>query len=279
MSICIVLPTIRKIDSFKEKWSDLIKKHSIDLIVVHDGGNPVVELKDKTYSVKEMMGEYTDLIYNFNDGVRNLGFVLARKLKYDYILSLDDDVEPINDTVQDHLDALNKKYPVSWFSTSMTEYMRGFPYDIREESECWVSHGVWEGIPDYDAIRQLSGPINKQEFYKGPIPKGVFFPCCMMNTMFKKDALPYIYQAPMFDKINRFADIWGGIELKKDLDRLNKCVVSGYSKVLHNRLSDPCVNLLKESVGIRMNEEYGKGEYFKLFFEKRKKWAELSVMD
>ena len=279
MSIAIVVPTIRDIFNFKSKWADLIKKHSADLIIVYDGKNPIVELNNKKYSIKDIMGrKYADLIYHFNDGIRNVGFALAGELKYDYILSLDDDVTPIGDTIQDHLDALNKKYPISWLNTSMTEYMRGFPYNLREEAECWVSHGVWEGIPDYDGIRQLSGGIKKQEFYKGPIPRGVLFPMCAMNFCFKREALPYIYQFPATLGVNRFCDIFGGIECKKDLDRLGKCAITGFSKVYHERMSNPYDNLIKEAKGIRLNDNYElsqNDEYFILSQEKRKRWKEF----
>lgn len=275
--ISIVVPTIRpeQAEVFDSKWKDLIKKHNCELIIVNDGDTPFINHNNSILGIEDIMGDYSDTIYNLNDGIRNLGFALAAKIKSDYIISLDDDVYPIGDTIQDHLNALNKKYPISWINTSMTDYMRGFPYNLKEESECWVSHGVWDGVPDLDARTQLSIGVNKQDYYRGPIPKDILFPCCMMNCAFRAEALQYIYQAPMFDNIQRFADIWGGIEMKKDLDRLNRCVVSGYSRVFHDRKSDPKDNLIKESRGIEMNDDYEEIEYFDIFKQKRDRWKEF----
>ena len=95
-------------------------------------------------------------------------------------------------------------------------YMRGFPYGLREEAECVLSHGTWEGVADFDASTQLLFGTPKVTSRKMPVPKGVLFPMCIMNVAFKRKMVPYMYQAPMFLNINRFADIWGGIETKKN---------------------------------------------------------------
>src|SRR5690606_16858805 len=121
-----------------------------DLVTVWDGKEPKVAYPDDDgvdgfWSVKDIMGDYADCIVNFNGGIRNLGFAFVAKfLDADIILTLDDDVRPIGDTIQDHLDILSKRVPISWMSTA-SEYMRGFPYKIREEAEVVLSHGVWEG--------------------------------------------------------------------------------------------------------------------------------------
>lgn len=278
--IAVVVPTIRDMKEFKEAWSDLLHKHNAALVVVYDGENPYVESTDTggSYSVSEIMGEHADVIFNFNDGVRNLGFAFAKKyLKADIIISLDDDVRPYGDTIQDHIDALDGRYPLSWMNTSMTDWMRGVPYNIRNEAECWVSHGVWKGVPDYGAIEQLTQPIRDQDFYRGAFPYGVRFPFCAMNFAFKVEALPYIYQAPMGQsvRLDRFADIWGGIELKNDLDLLDKAIVTGFAYVFHNRASNVYKNLQKEARGIELNDHYGDDEYFKLFADKRARWKEF----
>jgi reversibly glycosylated polypeptide / UDP-arabinopyranose mutase len=277
MSVCVVVPTIRakKIKEFKMAWASLIEKHNARLIIVLDGETPKV----MGFSSVEILEKYNDVIYNFNDGVRNLGFAFAASLipNVEYIISLDDDVEPIGDPIQDHIDALNMKVPLSWMSTA-SEYTRGFPYGVRNEAPVMLSHGVWEGVPDWDAPTQLTRNSNKPlRFYQGVIPKGVMFPLCAMNFAFRREALPYVYQAPMGPKVglDRFADIWGGIEMKKDFDKLGWGVVSGFSTVYHKRASNVYTNLQKEAKGLYLNENYGKDKYFKLFGEKRARWQEF----
>ncbi len=271
--IAVVVPTVReeKLKEFLSAWSDLFLKHNVSLYIVRDGKKPTVNGE----SLKSVMGKYSKLIYNFNDGVRNLGFAKAYKDGADIIISLDDDVLPCGDTIQDHLDILNTKQPVSWINTVDDIYMRGFPYNVREESEVVFSHGLWNGVYDMDASTQLVLGVQQPNHRKMPIPKGILFPVCVMNVAFKAKVLPFYYQAPMFEDINRFADIWSGIEMKKAIDTNNWCAVSGYATVHHNRASNPFVNLVKEAKGVGMNENYGQGEYFKMYNKNIKLWQQF----
>lgn len=247
-------------------------------MTVWDGDIPEVEHNKKDYSVKKIMGKYSDLIYNFNDGVRNLGFAFVQKYlpNVETIITLDDDVEPLSGTIQAHIDVLKGFVPVSWLSTT-SEYTRGFPYGLRNEAEVVLSHGVWEGVKDWDAPTQLVKGNPDVTFYKGPIPKGIHYPMCAMNLAFKRKMIPYMYQAPMGHLIglDRFADIWCGIESKKIIDKNGWAAVSGYAKVKHERASNVFTNLQKEAKGLSMNENYGMGDYFKLYQNNRERWRKF----
>lgn len=287
MNISVVVPTIRQesYERFLNVWNPLFDKHHIDLITVFDGDEPKIVTKKKTYSVYDVMGEDSDLIYNKSDVVRNVGFVVAKRDYHaDYILTLDDDVEPHGDTIQDHLNALQMTFPRHWMSTA-SEYVRGVPYKAREEMECVVSHGVWEGVKDWDAPTQLIKGNPDVTFYKGNIPHGVYFPFCGMNVMFKIKVLPFMYYAPMGHRVglDRFGDIWCGITMKQELDKLNLAVATGYATVWHNRASNVWKNLQKEAIGLEYNEmvwdnsiyESGSDEakkYFEMYDRKRREW-------
>jgi hypothetical protein len=274
MKIAVVVPTIRpeQWGIFMRAWASLFSKHSVILYKVEDGPSPNCNGK----TVKEIMGEYSDLIYNFNDGVRNLGFALAYKEGVDIIISLDDDVLPCgNDPINEHLKALDMKVPVSWMNSTFGTYMRGFPYGIRDEAQVVFSHGVWENVADFDASTQLVLGTPQQVFNRMPVPRGVLMPVCVMNVAFRSMVLPYYYQAPMFGDINRFADIWAGIEVKKAIDTLGWAMVTGYSTIWHSRASNPFVNLIKEAKGISMNEKYGEDEYFKLYQNNIARWQKF----
>lgn len=277
--IAAVVPTIRKqtFNQFKEAWDKQFKDYFVELVTVYDGDSPYVEHKNSKYSVKDIMGKYSDVIYNLNDGVRNLGFAYVARFLPEAlaVISLDDDVTPFRDSILDHINALNMDVPISWITTA-SEYMRGFPYSKRNEAHVVLSHGVWRGVADWDAPTQLTKGNQKVAFYKGVVPKGSLFPICAMNMSFKRVLLPYIYQAPMGKKvgIHRFADIWGGIEAKKDIDDKGWAAVTGYSVVTHDRASNVYDNLIKESLGLKMNEQYGQGAYFNIFYSKRKRWQE-----
>lgn len=275
--IAIIVPTVRpeQFKQFLANWGTLIERHNAKLFKVEDGLHPNVN----GLSVKDVMGKDSNLIYNFNDGVRNLGFAQAYKEGFEVFISLDDDTRPYmplsTDTIQNHLDILGTFQPVSWINTSNEVFMRGFPYGIRNEAEVVLSHGVWEGVADFDASTQLVLGTPKLTYPRMVVPKGTLFPMCIMNVAFTRKAMPFMYQAPMFEDYNRFADIWAGIEAKKDIDAAGYAVVTGYATVYHERASNPFVNLIKEARGIQMNEQYGKDAYFKLFFDNRKKWKAL----
>lgn len=312
--IAVVVPTIRpeSWERFYRVWKPLFQRHKVQLFKVIDGDDPVCVHVDQDPSEinswKLSESDWKQLIFNKNDGVRNFGFLTALRVLGDslqIILTLDDDVFPCNrnDPIQDHLDALfweKNKYsadptlwirrvPISWFSTA-SEYMRGFPYAVREEAEVWVSHGVWQGVHDYDGPTQLVEGIKPASFYKGPIPKGCLTPVCGMSLAFRVQALPYVYFAPMGKAlgVQRFADILMGVHLKRTLDELNKAIVTGYSTVYHERASNVFNNLEQEARGIKWNEQWwndGNKElmdeeaflYFKEYDALRSLWQELVV--
>ena len=282
--IACVVPTIRPemIAAFEQNWQEQFDRYNVELIIVYDGKEPVLIHDRKKFSLRQIMGEDADLIYNLSDCVRNLGFAYIAKYlpDTDYVATFDDDVSHLGDTIGDHLAALNKSYPVSWISTA-SRYMRGFPYEIREEAEAVLSHGVWEGVKDYDAPTQLVLGNPDVTFYKGPIPKGIYYPMCGMNIMFKRKMLPYMYYAPMGHRIgmDRFTDIWLGITSKRVADKKGWSVVSGYAEVFHKRASNVYKNLVKEAKGLGLNEGFYKGEendpYFKEYNKARKRWEKL----
>ena len=275
--IAVVVPSHKPelTESFLKEWSELFNKHKVEFILVVDGDTPYIQHNNERIDIS------SDLVSNHCAGVRQLGFIYIAKHLHDIdvIITLDTDVSPIGDTIQDHLDALNQRVPISWLSTA-SDYMRGFPYGVREEAPVMLSHGVWEGNYDWDAPSQLLKK-NKVDFYKGVIPKGIFTPICGMNIAFKRESLPYIYFAPVgqYKGAERFDDIWMGLEVIKDFAKLNWAIVTGYAKVNHLRASNVFTSLEKEAVGIRKNEEYWKGEYddwYLDFIEKRKKFYELT---
>lgn len=283
--IAVVIPTIRE-DSYKvflERWQPLFDKHKVSVIKVEDGEKPRVLVGDRFFSLEEIMGKYSDSIVNFNGGIRNLGFAYVAKFLPDveYILTLDDDTRPIGDPIQDHLDALNSRVPISWFSTA-SEYMRGFPYKVRDEAEVVLSHGVWEGVADWDAPTQLvKGSHRPVDFPKAPVPKGIYFPMCIMNIMFKRKMLPWMYQAPPAPELNigRTDDIYCGILAKREIDKQGWAAVTGYARVHHERESDVYKNLNAEAKTIELMESFWQGDesdpYFKIYREKLDLWQKF----
>lgn len=301
------------------------KKMSDDTVPAASGFGPVL--------TTEPFRSNSSLFYRFTDSCRNIGFVIAAQLMSspdDVLITLDDDVEPclkqpylVNqlhptlDPIQAHINALSRRVPISWMNTAHDTdlYLRGVPYGVRDESPVMLSHGVWVGTPDFDGETQLrleTGGLGMSDwgptpppgvpyslpYFVGPIPKGVLFPVCGMNLAVKRDAIPYLYFAPMgpdsgvgpeyrascpcctskdfniyykgtgrcsncgepvkvetvHTGLNRFADIWMGVYLKREFDRLGWACVTGYSTVLHTRASDAKKNFEQEKLGREWNE-------------------------
>ncbi len=321
--IAVIVPTIRSkhFEHFVEAWFEQFCEHDVWLVKVQDGDDPTATVANVAghASYLGVLGTLSasgaplrrsdlslseqELFSDHNPACRNLGFLHAlRRVQPDVFISLDDDCLPLprkheHDAILAHREALERKWPLSWFSlTDNFNYMRGFPYGIRAEASAIVSHGLWSKNPDYDAptdlLRSARAAVDPRfgvhpdpSWYAGPIPRGVFAPICGMHLAFTREALPYVYHCPVdsFPGCERFDDIWMGIELKKAVDKMqNKCIVSGYAYVEHTRASDPFKNLEKEALGIRINETLWKGEveeqhqpFMDLWREKRDRYAEL----
>ena len=299
--IAVVVPTIRMKESmpaFLEAWQPLFDKHNVILIVIEDGENPRLtcteHYQDNGIHITETTRADLDtenLVSNFCAGVRQLGFLYVAKClpEVEYIFTTDDDCFPIGDPIQDHIDQLNRRVPISWLSTAQNAFMRGFSYGVREEAQVQLSHGVWASVPDYDAPTQLLTPKDfKPEYYKGVIPKGIYAPICGMNIMFRKEALPYIYFAPVgqFKGAERWDDIFMGIMVIKKFAELNWAIVTGYATVNHLRASNVFTSLAKEAVGILHGESFWKDPenykgdpWFDMFREKTLAWYNLTKND
>jgi len=283
--IAVIIPTIRPelFDTeFFPAWEPLFRLHECAVYRVLDGETPRVQRwkhnndnYTPTYNVahtltqwQEIAIEIPDCIYNFTDAVRNLGFLAAKHNDDpDIYISLDDDVLPIEgfDPIIEHVRALSRSVQLDWVNTAKGFVnMRGIPYNL-PYYPVLLSHGMWRNVPDLDAIQQLQHPdLRDVEFTPSHIPRHAFFPVCAMNFAFRKELLPYAYQAPMGRKLlhdglevfDRFADIWAGLVMKYAIDNvLNGAAVSGYSVVEHRRASNVWANLRKEAPGMELNEE------------------------
>lgn len=301
MKIALVIPSSRpqQLESFLLSWRPLAQKHGAIFYIVHDTNPPCVTRETADGITSEVrrfngIGQFSKLIFGGTDSVRNFGFLESVKDGAEVIITLDDDVVPsITDPIQAHLDALAMSVPISWFNPCCN-FMRGFPYGARKEARVRVSHGVWAGDPDYDAITRISGNRLPERFpYVGPIPKGCLTPISGMNLAFHRSVAHLVYFAPMGPRtpFNRFGDIWMGVHLKRALDERNEAIYHGASVVEHHRMSDPFTALEQEAAGIREHEILNdcspagnlwlpqmtctNKNYWHMYASKRAKWEKL----
>ena len=82
--------------------------------------------------------------------------------KAKYIYTVDDDCRPADlDVLQRHLQNLQRNSTPYFFNTLYdpyhpgTDFVRGYPYSMRNGVPTVISHGLWLHAPDYDAPTQL----------------------------------------------------------------------------------------------------------------------------
>ncbi|KAG9150561.1 hypothetical protein Leryth_026675 [Lithospermum erythrorhizon] len=99
---------------------------------------------------------------------RYFGYLMSRK---EYVISIDDDCTPAKDTKGHLVDAIaqhitNLQTPATpfFFNTLYdpfckgADFVRGYPFSMREGVPCGLSCGLWLNLADYDAPTQALKP-------------------------------------------------------------------------------------------------------------------------
>ena len=171
------------------------------------------------------------------------------------------------DALQQHIQNLLTPSTPFFFNTLYdpfregADFVRGYPFSLREGVQTAISHGLWLNIPDYDAPTQLVKPAERNTRYVDAVmtvPKGSLFPMCGMNLAFDREAIgPAMYFGLMGDgqPIGRYDDMWAGWCAKAIADHAGLGVKTGLPYIWHSKASNPFVNLKKEYKGIFWQEE------------------------
>lgn len=267
MRAAIVVPTIREnlVAGFLDAWREAFSGHLV--IVVEDNPERTFDISlpgAQHYcwaDIDDELGRDAWIIPRRTDCVRSFGYYKAFASDVDMIVTLDDDCYPLADSfLERHYDKLSAPAAEeAWISTGQGLLPRGVPYEnTRRTGECVINHGLWNKVPDFDAVTQLLNTRFHQGFepIEQVIPRGKFFPMCGMNLAFKPKMVSAMYFLLMgrdwpFD---RFGDIWCGIFAKKICDHLGLAVRSGEPRIEHQRASNVWTNLRKEMPGYEVNE-------------------------
>jgi len=267
MNAAIVVPTIREenIKEFLRVWaSEFSGQH---VIVVEDNPEKSFDISGPNVrhlcwaDIETELGSEAWIIPRRTDCVRSFGYLVAMESSPDMIVTLDDDCYPLGEGfLRRHYENLAQPAEeAGWVSTGRGVNPRGMPYhEPNRRLECTVSHGLWDRVPDLDAVTQLASVRFQQAFepVEQVIPRGKFFPMCGMNLAFRPKMAPAMYFLLMGRDwpYDRFGDIWCGIFAKKICDHLGFAVRSGEPRVDHQRASNVWTNLRKELPGYGVNE-------------------------
>ncbi|CAM6097883.1 unnamed protein product [Calypogeia fissa] len=278
----IVIPTIRNLD-FLEMWRPFFEKYH--LIIVQDGDPTKVikvpegfdyELYNRN-DINRILGPKASCISFKDSACRCFGFMVSKKK---YIYTIDDDCFVAKDPTGKQINALEQHIKnlltpsTPYFFNTLydpfregADFVRGYPFSLREGVPTAISHGLWLNIPDYDAPTQLVKPAERNTSEMSgcryvdmvqTIPKSTLFPMCGMNLGFNKDLIgPAMYFGLMGDgqPIGRYDDMWAGWCCKVICDHLGYGVKTGLPYIWHSKASNPFVNLKKEYKGIFWQEE------------------------
>lgn len=259
----LVIPSCRadSLREFFQKWKNLGGWDEV--VVVEDNPEPTFEIETSTPVHHYSWADFEEYwIFSKKDSaIRAFGIWQAWRKGAEYVLSLDDDCYPIHSDsettfFQQHIDAM--EHP-KWVPSVLNSPTRGMPYTNLGSFWAKVNVGLWQGVPDYDAMQLLSRqplpPLVLPDSNR-LIPMGQFFPVCGMNVCLHRDALPAFYYPlmGMNSPYARFDDIWAGLLLKRVMDHMGWSVGVGKPFVYHSRQSDTLVNLVKEAPGVPLNE-------------------------
>jgi reversibly glycosylated polypeptide/UDP-arabinopyranose mutase len=273
----IVIPTIRDLD-FLEYWKSFF--HHFHLIIIQDGDpNKFVKIPPwanyELYNrndIERILGKkYSWIISSQDASIRNFGFLVSNKT---YIYTIDDDCLPAKNSTGQQINALFKHIQnlvtnsTPYFFNTLydpyedgSDFVRGYPFSLRQGVPTAISHGIWLNAPDYDAPTQLL-KINERNTRLADItqtvPFGILYPMCSMNVAFNRRLIGAAFMQGLMGlgmPWGRYDDMFAGWASKVIADHLNFGVKTGSPYIQHNKASNPFTNLKKEYMGLFWQED------------------------
>jgi len=273
----IVIPSIRDLD-FLEAWKEFFQE--FHLVIIQDG-NPEKFLKIPPWAdyelynrndINKILGDkYSWIISSQDASIRNFGFLVSKKT---FIYTIDDDCLPAEDHKGQRINALFKHIQnlvtnsTPYFFNTLydpyengSDFVRGYPYSLRQGVPTAISHGIWLNAPDYDAPTQLFKVNERNTRFADvtlTIPHGVLYPMCSMNVAFNRKLIGAAFMQGLMGSGQpwaRYDDMFAGWASKVIADHLGLGVKSGSPYIRHNKASNPFTNLKKEYMGLFWQED------------------------
>jgi Reversibly glycosylated polypeptide len=270
MDAVVVVPSAREasLAGFLAAWREELADATV--LVVEDGPQRSFSVAGANVEhlawcdIEQQLGDAAWVIPRGSGCVRSFGCWVAQRMAPEMIVALDDDTRPDPahpGFLAAHWARLQHASDPAWVSTLDAASPRGLPYyTTSREAAVVLNHGLWTGVPDFDAATQLlSSRVEiSGEWSDQTIPRGSYFPMCSMNIAWRPEFTAAMYFLLMGGDypFDRFGDIWGGVLAKRIADHLGFAVNSGSPSILHERASNVFVNLAKESRGLAANETF-----------------------
>ncbi|KAF3974452.1 hypothetical protein ACB098_08G003600 [Castanea mollissima] len=223
--------------------------------------------------IDRVVGSSTSILFS-GYSCRYFGYLMSRKK---YVISIDDDCIPAKDNegslvdiVAQHITNLITPATPFFFNTLYDPYrkgadfVRGYPFSLREGVTCALSCGLWLNLADYDAPTQALKPELRNSRYVDAVltvPVKAMLPLSGINIAFDRELVgPALIPALKLAGEGKFRwetmeDIWSGMCVKVISDHMGLGVKSGLPYVWRNERGNAIESLKKEWEGVKLMEE------------------------
>lgn len=277
----IVISALRPdLTSFLESWRPFFTRYHLIIIKDPDmkedlkipqGFNHQIYTKS---DIEKTIG--TTKFINFSGhSSRYFGYLISSKK---YIVSIDDDCYPARDLNNNIIDAIsqhmtNLKTPATpfFFNTLYdpyckgTDFVRGYPFSLRNGVDCALSCGLWLNLPDYDAPTQVVKRNERNMRYVDAVltvPLQTMMPVSGINIAFDRELVgPAMISGLRLAgegklRWETMEDIWCGLCVKVVCDHLGYGVKSGLPYVRREESGSGALeSMKKEWEGVKLMEE------------------------
>ncbi|GMH07653.1 hypothetical protein Nepgr_009493 [Nepenthes gracilis] len=266
--------------SFMNEWRPIFSRfhliitkdpHLKEELKIPEGFN--VKIYQKSDMDKVVGSSLTSRLFS-GYACRYFGYLISQKK---YIISVDDDCMPAKDdkgflidVVSQHITNLATPATPLYFNTLYdpfrkgTDFVRGYPFSMRNGVPCALSCGLWLNLADYDAPTQALKAEQRNSQYVDAvltIPRGVMMPFSGINIGINRELLgPTLFPGLKLAGEGKFRwetveDIWCGMCAKVVCDHLGYGVKSGLPYVWRNERGDAIASLKKDWEGMKLMEE------------------------
>ncbi|KAJ8644037.1 hypothetical protein MRB53_005785 [Persea americana] len=148
-----------------------------------------------------------------------------------------------------------------------TDFVRGYPFSLRNGVECVLSCGLWLNLADYDAPTQAVKPKERNSRYVDAVltvPVGATMPVSGINVAFNREVVgPTMFPGLRLSgegkqRWETMEDIWCGMCAKVVCDHLGLGVKSGLPYVWRGKEEEggsAMESLKREWDGVKLMEE------------------------
>ncbi|KAI3855175.1 hypothetical protein MKX03_033255 [Papaver bracteatum] len=279
----VVIAALRSdMSSFMEQWRPFFSRFHLIIVKDPDLGADLQIPDGFNYNVytqteiDQVLASTPVKNINFSGYFcRYFGYLMSRKK---YIISIDDDCFPIKDdktgilidAVGQHITNLRTPATPTFFNTLYDPYcdgadfVRGYPFSLREGVKCVLSCGLWLNLADLDAPTQALVPDKRNTRYVDAVltvPKSSLMPMSGINVAFDREMIgPALVPGLRLASEGKvrwetMEDIWCGLCAKVVIDHLNLGVKSGLPYVWRNESGNAVESLKKEWEGMKLMEE------------------------